>query len=118
MRPLRLLYQLDDENVPVQQNIFNVSPGREAIDELTYMANHYVAKKIFEAFPEHALLRRQASPNFRRLGTFVERMSKLGYNIDPTSSGTLQNSLFKVENDDVRKVWPPHHHYIFYRPLY
>ncbi|EZG10593.1 hypothetical protein H106_00642 [Trichophyton rubrum CBS 735.88] len=103
LRPLRLLYQLDDENVPVQQNIFNASPGREAIDELTYMANHYVARKIFEAFPEHALLRRQASPNFRRLGTFVERMSKLGYNIDPTSSGTLQNSLFKVENDDVRK---------------
>ncbi|EFR01536.1 cell wall biogenesis protein phosphatase Ssd1 [Nannizzia gypsea CBS 118893] len=103
LRPLRLLYQLDDENVPVQQNIFNASPGREAIDELTYMANHYVAKKIFAAFPENALLRRQALPNFRRLATFVERMSRLGYQIDPTSSGTLQNSLFKVENDDVRK---------------
>ncbi|KAM5481795.1 Translational repressor [Microsporum audouinii] len=103
LRPLRLLYQLDDENIPVEQNIFNSSIAHEVIDELTYKANHYVARKIFAAFPDKAILRHQGSPNFRRLRTFVQRMNKLGYEIDPTSSGTLQNSLFNLEDDDVRK---------------
>ena len=53
--------------------------------------------------PEKALLRRQAAPNSRRLQTFVERMTALGYDIDPSSSGTLQNSLFKVEDAEIRK---------------
>ncbi|KAF3480178.1 uncharacterized protein GIQ15_05525 [Arthroderma uncinatum] len=103
LQPLRLLYQLDDENVPVERNIFNSTPAHEAIEELSYKANHFVAKKIVAAFPEKAFLRRQAPPNFRRMQTFVERMNNLGYEIDSSSSGLVQNSLFKVEDDDLRK---------------
>lgn len=31
-------------------------------------------------------------------------MSRLGYEIDTTSSGALQNSLFNVKDADLRKV--------------
>jgi protein SSD1 len=101
---LRLLHQLDDENVPVERNIFDSTPAHDLIEELCHKANSIVAKKLFSALPEKAFLRRQASPNPRRLRTFVERMNRLGYEIDPTSSGTLQNSLSRVEDSDIRKV--------------
>ncbi|KAI5924385.1 hypothetical protein F4810DRAFT_140674 [Camillea tinctor] len=101
--PLRLLHQLDDENIPIQHNIFDSTPGTELVEELLHKANAYVAQKLAQGLPEKALLRRQGPPNARRLQTFVERMGALGYDIDITSSGTLQNSLFKVHDADVRK---------------
>lgn len=101
--PLRLMYQLDDENVPVEHNIFDSTPSHELIEELMHKANCIVAQKIAQGLPEKALLRRQSPPNPRRLQTFTERMNRLGYEIDTTSSGTLQNSLFKVDDSDIRK---------------
>ena len=105
--PLRLLHQLDDENVPVEQNIFDSTPAHEIIEELGHKANAYVAQKIAAALGEKAFLRRQAPPNPRRLQTFAERMTRIGYEIDTTSSGTLQNSLFNVKDTDIRKVGDP-----------
>lgn len=101
--PLRLLHQLDDENIPIQHNLFDSTAGTELVEELLHKANAYVAQRLHQALPEKALLRRQAAPNARRLQTFVERMRAIGYDIDTTSSGTLQNSLFKVDHDDIRK---------------
>jgi protein SSD1 len=97
------LQQLDDENIPIKHNIFDSSPATELVEELLYKANAYVAQRLAQALPEKALLRRQAAPNSRRLQTFVERMSALGYDIDFSSSGALQNSLFKVDDNDIRK---------------
>jgi protein SSD1 len=101
--PLRLLYQLDDENVPVEQNIFDSSPAHEMIEELSHKTNALVAQKIYAAMPDRALLRRQANPNPRRLQTFAERMTNIGIEVDISSSAALQNSLFRIEDDDVRK---------------
>ena len=104
--PFRLLYQLDDENVPVEHNIFDSSPAHEIIEELNYKANTYVAMKLAKGLPAQAFLRRQASPNVRRLHTFSDRMNRLGHEIDTTSSGSLQRSLVEVEDPDIRKVGP------------
>lgn len=101
--PLRLVYQLDDESVPVVQNIFDSSPSHELIEELMNKVNSYVAQKIYKGLPEKALLRRQGPPNPRRLTTFADRMNKIGYEIDTSSSGRLQNSLFKVDDTNIRK---------------
>lgn len=101
--PLRLLYQLDDENVPVEHNIFDSSPAHEMIEELSHKTNALVAQKIFGGLQDRALLRRQAPPNPRRLRTFAERMTNLGYEIDISSSASLQNSLFRIEDEEVRK---------------
>ena len=106
MPPLRLLHQLDDENVPVEHNIFDSTPAHEIIEELGHKANTFVAQRIAAALPEKAFLRRQAPPNARRLATFADRMSKVGYEVDTSSSATLQNSLFNVKDADLRKVRP------------
>lgn len=73
------------------------------MEELLHKANAYVAQQLANGLPEKALLRRQGPPNARRLQTFVERMGALGYEMDITSSGTLQNSLFKVDDAEIRK---------------
>ena len=104
MPPLRLLHQLDDENVPVEHNIFDSTPAHEIIEELGHKANTFVAQRIAAALPEKAFLRRQAPPNPRRLATFAERMTRIGYGIDTSSSESLQNSLFKVKDPELRKV--------------
>lgn len=101
--PLRLLCQLDDENVPVEQNIFNNTPSHEIIEEISHKANFFVAQKLQAAMPEKAMLRRQPPPNPRRLSTFAERMTNAGYDVDVSSSGSLQDSVFKVKDDDFRK---------------
>jgi protein SSD1 len=101
--PLRLIQQLDDENNPVQSNLFDSTDALELVEELTHKANAYVAQRVAEGLPELALLRRQGAPSPRRLQTFAERMTALGYEIDTSSSGALQNSLFKVDNSDLRK---------------
>ncbi|KAH2769303.1 hypothetical protein KXV94_008657 [Aspergillus fumigatus] len=101
--PLRLLYQLDDENVPVERNIFDSTDARELVEELRHKANFFVARKLVSAMPDKAFLRRQPSPNSRRLHSFIDRMNRLGYDFDPSSSGTLQSSLCKVQDDDLRK---------------
>lgn len=101
--PLRLLHQLDDENIPIKKNIFDSSAAMELVEELMHKANTYVAQRLVEGLPDKALLRRQATPNPRRLQTFVDRMNALGYDIDSASSGALQNSLFKVDDAEIRK---------------
>lgn len=101
--PLRLLQQLDDENNPVQDNIFNSTRALEMIEELMHKANAHVAQRLAEGLPEKALLRHLAAPNPRRLQTFVDRMTALGYDMDASGSGALQNSLFKVDDTDLRK---------------
>ncbi|KAG5918703.1 hypothetical protein E4U42_006764 [Claviceps africana] len=101
--PLRLLQRLDDENNPVQDNIFDSTPALELVEELMHKTNAYVAQRLVEGLPDKALLRRQASPNPRRLQTFVERMNALGFDMDASGSGALQNSLFKVDDADIRK---------------
>ncbi len=104
MPPLRLLHQLDDENVPVEHNIFDSTPAHEIIEELGHKANTFVAQRIAAALPEKAFLRRQAPPNARRLATFADRMTRIGYEMDISSSETLQNSFFNVKDADLRKV--------------
>jgi len=101
--PLRLLCQLDDENVPVEQNIFNNTPSHEIIEEISHKANFFVAQRIQDAMPDKAMLRRQAPPNPRRLQTFAERMTNAGYEVDTSSSGSLQDSVFKIKDADLRK---------------
>lgn len=100
---LRLLYQLDDENVPVEENIFDSSPAHELIEELSHKANTVVAQCVYSQLGEKTLLRRQAPPNPRRLQTFADRMGRIGHDIDTSSSGALQNSLFSVQDAALRK---------------
>lgn len=100
---LRLLHQLDDEAIPVEENIFYSAPAQGVIEELAIQANAAVAQKIAAALPDKALLRRHAPAIQRRIDIFGERMNRLGFNIDISNGATLQSSLLNLESDTVRK---------------
>lgn len=100
---LRLLQQLDDEAVPVEENIFSTTSAQNIVEELAIKTNAAVAAKLFSALPEKALLRRHAPAVQRRMEIFKERMERLGFNIDTTNGATLQNSLLNLESDIIRK---------------
>lgn len=100
---LRLLFQSDDENVPNEENIFESRPAYDVLEEILIKTNALVAEKLVGALPEKALLRRQSPPAPRRLKTFGDRINRLGYSVDTSSSAGLINSLYNLEDPDVRK---------------
>ncbi|KAL7275202.1 Translational repressor [Rhizina undulata] len=100
---LRLLYQLDDENIPVEENIFDSRPAYEIVEELSIRTNAFVAQKLVAGLPEKALLRRQSAPNQRRLENFGDRMNRFDYKIEISSSAALQSSLFSLPDSSVGK---------------
>lgn len=100
---LRLLHLLDDENVPVERNIFDYSPAHELIEELLHTVNAYVAQRIHDGLGPKSFLRFHPSPNPRRLHSLADRMNRLGLKFDTSTSAALQNSLFNISNEDVRR---------------
>jgi exoribonuclease R len=68
------------------------------------LANTSVAKRIAVTFPEQTLLRRHASPIARRMEAFTELSQQLGYNIDGSSSHSLQESLASIKDPEIAHV--------------
>ena len=61
------------------------------------LANMAVAKKISDYFPDLALLRRHEPPKPKPLSEFLDFALSVGYNIDSTSSASLQASFNEIE---------------------
>ncbi|WVO21500.1 uncharacterized protein IAS62_002809 [Cryptococcus decagattii] len=70
------------------------------VEEFMLLTNQSVARIIANALPEQALLRRHEPPSERRLASLVTRATKLGFDMDPTSAGTLQKSFENVLDND------------------
>ncbi|OLL21810.1 Virulence protein SSD1 [Neolecta irregularis DAH-3] len=100
---LRLMFALDDDR-PVETNVFESKPAYRLIEELMLKANMTVARRIYEAFPDRALLRRHPAPIQRRLAAFAEKAKRLGFNISVQDGGSLQRGLLSIEDPDVRKA--------------
>lgn len=100
---LRLMFALDDDR-PVETNVFESKSAYRLIEELMLKANMTVARRIYEAFPDRALLRRHPVPIQRRLAAFAEKAKRLGFNISIQDSGSLQRGLLSIEDPDVRKA--------------
>uniref|UniRef100_A0A8D2LTA2 DIS3-like exonuclease 1 n=1 Tax=Varanus komodoensis TaxID=61221 RepID=A0A8D2LTA2_VARKO len=85
--------QLDDK-----KNIRDLIPRQplevhETIAECMILANHWVAKKIWETFPHQALLRRHPPPRQEFFSELREAASAKGFVIDTRSNKTLADSL-------------------------
>ncbi|XP_007420775.1 DIS3-like exonuclease 1 [Python bivittatus] len=85
--------QLDDK-----KNIDDLIPRQplevhETIAECMILANHWVAKKIWEAFPHQALLRQHPPPRQEFFSEVQECASAKGFSIDTRSNKALADSL-------------------------
>lgn len=103
-QPLRLFAQLDDENVPVNVNIFEAKPSHQLIEEILMKVNSTVAEKLVSIAPSSSVLCRHLPPNPRRLESFASKLQTLGHPLDTSSSANLQKSLFSLSDADTRKA--------------
>ncbi|XP_035667414.1 DIS3-like exonuclease 1 [Branchiostoma floridae] len=72
----------------------------ETVAECMIFANHWVAKRIAEAFPNNALLRHHPLPRQEHFESLVECAKAQGFSIDTSSNKALAESLDKCVNKD------------------
>nr|XP_008170669.1 DIS3-like exonuclease 1 isoform X1 [Chrysemys picta bellii] len=90
--------QLDDK-----KNIHDLIPKQplevhETVAECMILANHWVAKMIWENFPHHALLRQHPPPRQEFFSELRECASAKGFSIDTRSNKALADSLSKADD--------------------
>lgn len=92
----KLNFKLDRDGIPGVAEVYELKDANRLIEEFMLKANISVAEKIVDAFPEHALLRMHPPPKDRPLQEFVNYASRLGIDIDASSSSTLQEGFVKL----------------------
>ncbi|KAL2912650.1 exosome catalytic subunit dis3 [Polyrhizophydium stewartii] len=83
----------NDSQDPVDVELKELKDTNALVEEFMLLANIYVARKIYECFPECSMLRRHPKPpatNFEDLGKALE---PFGVKIDASTSRTLSDSL-------------------------
>ncbi|XP_048886192.1 DIS3-like exonuclease 1 [Brienomyrus brachyistius] len=65
----------------------------ETVAECMIYANHWVARKIQESFPQQALLRRHPPPRQEHFGPLTDSAKARGFHIDTRSNRALADSL-------------------------
>lgn len=85
--------QLDD-----RKDIKDLIPKKpleihETVEECMIFANHWVAKKIAEAFPSAALLRHHPLPRKQQFANLMYCAGSKGFSIDTSSNKSLADSL-------------------------
>lgn len=96
----KVSFEFDAQGRPVDCQTYQNGEASVIVEEFMLLTNQSVARIIANALPEQALLRRHEPPSERRLESFVARATKLGFDMDPTSAGTLQKSFDKVLDND------------------
>ncbi|KAI9312269.1 hypothetical protein BX666DRAFT_2161812 [Dichotomocladium elegans] len=102
LQSIKLLVGLDDNGEPIRVSEYKSMLANDLIEEYMLLANISVARKISSSYPNQALLRRHPEPAPRKLDKFVEIARGLGYNIDKTSSGSLQATLSNIPESAMR----------------
>jgi len=82
------------------------------------LTNQAVAQHVAFSLPEQALLRRHEEPVERRLTSLAERASRLGFEMDVTTAGTLTQSLEAISNPDARNLLVLASHKAIHRARY
>ena len=70
------------------------------VEEFMLLANIYVAKKIFEVFPDSAVLRRHPQPPKNNFEALIKALEPMNISINPETSKSLAESLDRANTDD------------------
>lgn len=91
---VKLQFSLDDDSgLPNGYCVYKQKDSHRLVEEFMLLANMAVAHKIYEHYPDKALLRRHPPPKGRLLDVVIEMCASHGIEMDASSSATLQNSL-------------------------
>lgn len=101
---VKLSFSLDANGMPEDCSVYQRQESNSLIEEFMLLANQAVASKIAASLPEQALLRRHDEPLQRRLEGFNKRSSRLGFDMDINSAGSLMASFNKLEKPEDQLV--------------
>lgn len=101
---LRLHFELGLDGYPIDAHPYYIKESNQLIEEFMLLANMSVAKFIYKAFPQSALLRSHPAPKEDMLESFGYLMKALNIPFDTSSSGSLYTSLSKLEDWQHRPV--------------
>jgi DIS3-like exonuclease 2 len=93
----KLVFTLEEDGTPYESTMYNTRDSNLVVKEFLLLANMTVARVISNAFPDSALLRRHPEPSLRKLKEFEDFCSKIGFDLDSTSAGTVHTSLMKMQ---------------------
>eukprot|EP00731_Ephydatia_muelleri_P024265 Em0016g536a len=90
----KLVFSLSKETgMPNGCSVYQHKESHSLIEEFMLMANMAVARKIYECFPEQALLRRHPPPKRESVNRLETKCRLLGIGLDGHSAEALQTSL-------------------------
>ncbi|KAH7105526.1 SSD1 protein [Auriculariales sp. MPI-PUGE-AT-0066] len=98
----RLKFTLDANGSPSDCGPYQLLDANHLIEEFMLLTNITVAQQLAVNLPEQALLRRHEEPLERRVKQFAERASRMGYEIDVSTAGTIQKSLEAIADPEAR----------------
>ncbi|KNE54823.1 VacB and RNase II family 3'-5' exoribonuclease [Allomyces macrogynus ATCC 38327] len=105
MNNIKLAFVLDKTTgMPIGCKPYPIRESNQLIEEFMLLANQSVATKISDTFPDLALLRRHAPPGDDMMKKLAAKALAMGYQIDVTSSGALQQSFDRISDPVVARL--------------
>ncbi|KNE56473.1 VacB and RNase II family 3'-5' exoribonuclease [Allomyces macrogynus ATCC 38327] len=105
MNNIKLAFVLDKTTgMPIGCKPYPIRESNQLIEEFMLLANQSVASKISDTFPDLALLRRHAPPGDDMMKKLAAKALAMGYQIDVTSSGALQQSFDRITDPVVARL--------------
>ncbi|EJD53591.1 RNB-domain-containing protein [Auricularia subglabra TFB-10046 SS5] len=108
----KLKFTLDNKGLPADCEPYEQVEAHSLVEEASLASLYFMlltnitaAQQIAVHLPEQALLRRHEEPVERRLKAFSERASRMGYQIDTTSAGSIQKSLETITDPEARRLF-------------
>lgn len=87
-------FSLDTETQnPVDVEMKELRDANSMVEEFMLLANISVARKIHEAYPDSALLRRHPNPPAENFEAINQALAPYGFKLDPSTSKALAASL-------------------------
>jgi exosome complex exonuclease DIS3/RRP44 len=90
----------NDSQDPVDVEMKELKDTNALVEEFMLLANIQVAKKIQSVFPDSSMLRRHPQPPMTNFEGLMGAVSQLGFNINPSTSKTLSDSLDACTTED------------------
>lgn len=90
-------FTLDQETQnPVDVILKDMKDANSLVEEFMLLANISVARRIYEVFPETAVLRRHPAPPAENFTSLSKALASRGFSLDVSSSGALAASLDRI----------------------
>jgi DIS3-like exonuclease 2 len=91
--------------LPYGYHVYEQRDSNRLVEEFMLLANIAVARKIYQAYPSRAILRRHPLPNSKQLEQLGDSLRVSGYEVcDVSSSRAIQEFLARVESESTDPV--------------